>query len=145
MALKSFWKLNTYVWAKALVTLLVVLLCFSQFAFAGQSDIYAFSSEKENQRFVNLTKELRCLVCQNQSLADSDADLAKDLRNKIYLMINEKKSDEEIRQFLVSRYGEFILFSPPLSYSTLVLWGFPVLVFAGAFGGLFLLRRNRAA
>jgi len=111
-------------------------------ALAGSADIYSFSSEQASQRFVNLTKELRCLVCQNQSLADSDATLARDLRQKVYLMIQENKSDAEIREFLVSRYGQFILFSPPLMTSTLLLWGFPGLVLAGIIGGLLYFRRR---
>jgi cytochrome c-type biogenesis protein CcmH len=139
MALKSFWKLNTCAWVKGFALLIVL---FSSLSFAEPSDIYAFSSEKEKQRFWTLTKELRCLVCQNQSLADSDADLAKDLRAKVYLMLNEKKSDEEIREFLVSRYGAFILFSPPLNAATLLLWSFPALLLLLAFGGVFLIRRR---
>ena len=110
-------------------------------AFAGQ-DIYAFSSEQESVRFANLTRELRCLVCQNQSLADSDATLAQDLRAKIYSMISEKKSDAEIREFLVSRYGKFILFSPPVMPSTLLLWAFPAMLLTMIFGVCWFYRRR---
>lgn len=103
--------------------------CFFSQAVAAQAvDLYVFSSEQDNQRFLHLTRELRCLVCQNQSLADSDAALAKDLRDKVYGLMREKKSDAEIRAFLVSRYGEFILFSPPLKKATLLLWGFPAIL-----------------
>ena len=120
---------------------MLAFFCFSQQTFSS-NDIYPFSSEQENQRFLNLTQNLRCLVCQNQSLADSDADLAKDLRNKIYLLIQEKKSDEEIRQFLVSRYGQFILFSPPFLPSTLFLWLFPLILGVAMLGGLFLYNKR---
>lgn len=125
-----------------LVSTVMILLCFYQVSRALPADVYTFSSEQENQRFLHLTKELRCLVCQNQSLADSDAALAKDLRDKIYLMIKENKSDDEIRQFLVGRYGDFILFSPPLKPSTLLLWGFPVILLTVVFGGFLLKRRD---
>lgn len=141
MALKRFWKLNIFVWAKhnaLLFPLCLSLALFAPLAVAGATDIYAFSQEAEKQRFLSLTKSLRCLVCQNQSLADSDADLANDLRKKIYSMIQEKKSDDEIQQFLVSRYGQFILFSPPLQRSTVLLWGFPMILFIMMVGGLVL-------
>ncbi len=129
-----------------LFSILIVLYFFFSFslqaAVAGGADVYSFHSPQENERFLGLTKELRCLVCQNQSLADSDADLAKDLRAKIYLMIEEKKSDEEIRAFLVARYGRFILFSPPLERATLFLWGFPSLLLISVFSVLFWVQRK---
>ena len=109
----------------------LVIFLFSLRVLAAGADIYHFKSEQDNQRFQQLTRELRCLVCQSQSLADSDAALAKDLRHKIYSFIQEGKSDEDIRTFLVSRYGQFILFSPPFKLSTLLLWGFPLLLLAG--------------
>ena len=143
MALKHFWKLNIFAWDKllSLIPAAVLLLFFTGPTLAG-ADIYSFSSDKDKQQFITLTKELRCLVCPNQSLADSDADLAKDLRNKIYRLIQEKKTSEEIREFLVSRYGQFILFSPPLLPSTILLWGFPIILAVGIFGGLYLIRRK---
>lgn len=113
---------------------ILFLSCCTHIAVAA--DIYPFSSPQESERFQALTKEFRCLVCQNQSLADSDATLAKDLRKKIYILMNEQKSDAEIRQFLVSRYGDFILFSPIVKPATWLLWGFPVfmlLLFLGWF------------
>ncbi|HSW71421.1 MAG TPA: cytochrome c-type biogenesis protein [Gammaproteobacteria bacterium] len=124
---------------------IISILClFCSPTIWAANDIYSFSSEKDKQQFINLTKELRCLVCLNQSLADSDADLAKDLRKKIYLMIQEKKSAEEIRQFLVRRYGQFILFSPPLSPATLLLWGFPAFLSLLIFASLYWLVRRKA-
>lgn len=89
-------------------------------------------------RFQLLTQEIRCVVCQNQSIADSNAPLAKDLREKIYRMILEKKSDDEIKNYLVKRYGEFILFKPRLNASTLILWLFPLL---GSFMAILLVGR----
>ena len=79
-------------------------------------------------RMVEITSELRCLVCQNQNIADSDAGLAKDLRNEVFEMMRAGKSDDEIRQFLVDRYGDFVLYDPPFKASTLVLWVGPLVV-----------------
>jgi cytochrome c-type biogenesis protein CcmH len=115
--------------AKAVFCILGLSVVFNSAVLAVPTDLYAFADPQESARFAKLTTELRCLVCQNQSLADSDAPLAQDLRHKIYVMMNQKQSDAAIKQFLVSRYGEFILFSPPLSKRTLLLWSFPILLF----------------
>ena len=91
-------------------------------------DPLPFANEAEEQRFQALARELRCLVCQNQNIADSDAGLAKDLRNEVFEMMRAGKSDEEIKQFLVDRYGDFVLYDPPFKATTLVLWIGPILV-----------------
>lgn len=135
MASRNFWKLNICAWLSALL--------LASPLWAASPDLYAFTSPEQSQRFGALTKELRCLVCQNQSIADSDASLAKDLRHKVYLlMVNEKKSDEEIKQFLVSRYGQFILFSPPFKGGSALLWAFPGLLLLLIFGMLFFKKRG---
>ena len=86
-----------------------------------------------NQRAVHLAEQLRCLVCQNQDLADSDADLAKDLRKQVFDMMQSGKSDDEIKQYLVARYNDFVLYDPPLKPGTWLLWFAPfALVAAGA-------------
>ena len=74
------------------------------------------------QRYQVLLEELRCLVCQNQSLADSHAELAQDLRNEVHRMLQEELTDDEIRAFMVERYGDFVLYKPPIKTSTLLLW-----------------------
>ncbi len=74
-----------------------------------------------------MLRELRCLVCQNQDLADSNAGLAKDLRNEVYQLVKTGKSDNEIIQYLTDRYGDFILFKPPLKVVTALLWFGPAL------------------
>ena len=85
------------------------------------------------QRVMTLARELRCLVCQNQTLADSQADLAVDLRNEIASMVKAGKSDQEIVNFLVDRYGDFVLYRPRLKPATYVLWFAPfVALLAGA-------------
>ena len=87
-----------------------------------------FEDAGQEQRFQTLTEELRCLVCQNQNLADSDAPLAQDLRQEIHDMLVAGRSDEEIRAFLVDRYGDFVLYRPALKGNTLMLWLAPALL-----------------
>jgi len=89
----------------------------------------------------DLIAELRCLVCQNQSLADSDAELAHDLRAEVYEMVQDGKSDEEIIEFLVARYGDFVLYKPPVKPSTWLLWFGPFALMLLA--GVLLLRAVR--
>ena len=96
------------------------------------------------QRVMRLTAELRCLVCQNQSLADSHADLAIDLKNQVRSQMQAGKSDAEIRDYMVARYGDFVLYRPPLKPTTALLLAGPFVLLAG--GGLalgFYLRRRR--
>ena len=83
--------------------------------------------DRNEKVMIELAAELRCVVCQNQSLLESDSDLAKDLKNLILLKLSEGKSKEEIKQFLVERYGEFILFKPLMNKSNLVLWFAPII------------------
>ncbi|OGV31632.1 MAG: cytochrome C biogenesis protein [Legionellales bacterium RIFCSPHIGHO2_12_FULL_35_11] len=104
------------------------------------SDLYTFSNTSQEKQFNHLLKELRCLVCQNQDLADSNASLASDLRDKIYFLIQNGKDDAEIIQYLTTRYGDFILFNPPVKYNTAILWFGPM--FFLLIGVLFFLRIN---
>lgn len=115
----------------------IFLISMMSFAFA--------LDEKENERFLALTKEIRCVVCQNQSISDSNAPLAKDLREKVYVLVEEKKSNEEIKNYLVKRYGEFILLKPRFNKLTLLLWAFPFigLAFAAALLSFFHLRHAK--
>ena len=93
-----------------------------------------FMNPEQEARFNELTLELRCLVCQNQNLADSDAPLAQDLRQEIYNMMQAGQSNEEIKTFLVDRYGDFVLYKPPVKGNTLALWMAPAILLLG--GGL---------
>ncbi len=96
------------------------------------------------KRVVKLTSELRCLVCQNQSLADSNADLAIDLKNQVRSQMQAGKSDTEIRDYMVARYGDFVLYDPPFKSSTLLLWAGPfVLLVVGLLGLAAYLRKRR--
>ncbi len=89
---------------------------------AAGLEAFDFTGDVDEERFKHLIVELRCLVCQNQSLADSDADLAHDLRREIYELMQQGKSDEEIVDFLVQRYGDFVLYNPPVKPETWILW-----------------------
>jgi len=108
-------------------------------------EAFKFDSKAEEQHFKDLIEELRCLVCQNQSLADSDAELAHDLRAEVYDMIQAGKSDEEIVTFLVDRYGDFVLYNPPVKPSTWLIWFGPfVLLLVAAFLLLRAVRRQKS-
>ena len=87
-----------------------------------------FRDQFEEQRFRQLTHELRCVMCQNQSLADSNAEIARDLRNEVLVLMRQGKTDAEIRDFMVARYGEFVLYKPRLEGGTMLLWFGPLLL-----------------
>jgi len=107
---------------------------------------YDFASEEQEVLFNKLSNELRCLVCQNQAIADSNADLAKDLRDEIYGMLQQGKSEEEIIEFMVARYGDFVLYNPPLKPLTWLLWFGPALaMIAGFFFVMRIINRQKKA
>ena len=95
------------------------------------------------QRLIRISEDVRCLVCQNESLAGSRADLANDLRREIRKLIREGKTDAEITEFLVSRYGDFVLYRPPVKPVTWLLWFGPFLLLAGGVVALVLFLRGR--
>ena len=101
-----------------------LLLCLIFIATSALAAIeaYEFDSPEMEANFIKLTKELRCLVCQNQSLADSNAELAKDLRRQTYEMLTQGKTPDQVVQYMVDRYGDFVLYRPRLKTSTLLLW-----------------------
>ena len=107
-------------------------------------EIRQFDNPAKQQAYENLVKELRCLVCQNQSLADSDADLAKDLRTEVYDIIQAGKSEQEAVKFLVDRYGDFVLYKPPLKPATSLLWIGPFVLLSGGLVWLGLLAKKRS-
>ncbi len=88
----------------------------------------SFDTPEHEERYNKLIAELRCLVCQNQNLADSNAELAVDLRRKTYEMVKQDKSEKEIAGYMVERYGEFVLYRPPLNSNTLLLWAGPFII-----------------
>lgn len=95
------------------------------------------------KRLINLAENLRCLVCQNESLAGSRADFANDLRREIREQMKANKSDEEIMDFLVARYGDFVLYDPPLKPTTWLLWFGPFVLFLGGVSALIVYLRRR--
>ena len=105
----------------------------------------SFTSPEHEERYHTLIDELRCLVCQNQTIAESNADLATDLRREVYRMVEDGQSAEEIAGFMVARYGEFVLYRPPLQGGTVLLWAGPFLLAALGLAVLAVhLRRRRA-
>lgn len=120
-----------------IIFFIFLLFSFSSAIYATNQDAYPFSSPTEATRFQALTKEIRCVVCQNQNIADSNAPLATDLREKVYQMVLAQQSDNEIKDYLVKRYGEFILLKPRFNKLTIALWAFPVIGFALIFFFLF--------
>jgi cytochrome c-type biogenesis protein CcmH len=102
-------------------------------------DVIEFRDAEEEARFRALSAELRCLVCQNQSLDDSSAPLAQDLREEVLSLMRSGRSDEQIRAYLVERYGDFVLYRPRFTPATLLLWGAPPLLLLA---GLWIVFRN---
>ena len=94
-------------------------------------DTYEFANDAERDRFRELTKELRCPKCQNQDIADSNAPIATDLRREIYRMLGEGKDNQQILDFMVARYGDFVLYKPALTGKTAVLWFGPLALLVG--------------
>ncbi len=108
-------------------------------------DTYEFKDEVERERFRSLTEELRCPKCQNQNIADSNAPIATDLRREIFRMLDEGRSDKEIVDFLVLRYGDFVMYKPPLDSRTWLLWygPFGLLGLGAIFLVVLVLRRRK--
>lgn len=132
-------------WFAALSLVLLSVAFFSSFspAFAKEASPMA-QDEAAEKRLVAISSELRCLVCQNESLSGSQAELANDLRREIRTQIKDGKSDSEIMDFMVNRYGDFVRYRPPLKGTTLLLWFGPVLLFVGALVSLFIYLRRRS-
>jgi cytochrome c-type biogenesis protein CcmH len=119
-------------------SLLRALLAMVLLAFAGSALAIdpqrAFEDPALQARYENINRELRCLVCQNQTIADSNATLAQDLRREVREMIAAGKTDAEIRTFMIDRYGDFVLYRPRMSATNFLLWAAPVLLLLlGAF------------
>jgi len=100
-------------------------------------EVYEFKNQQQEALYQQLTKELRCLVCQNQNLADSDADLAKDLKDQVAEFVMAGQDAETIKAYMIDRYGDFVNYDPPLNGSTLFLWFSPLAVLL--VGGLILI------
>ncbi len=125
------------------VFLALVLLVCGAASQASTIEAYSFDDPAKEARYKVLIAELRCLVCQNQNLADSNAELAQDMRQLTYEMVQAGKSDQEIVNFMVQRYGDFVLYRPPLRSSTFLLWAGPFLIFGTGVIVLVLFIRRR--
>jgi len=122
------------------ILLTFILISFNLFAI----DIHEFETETQRLDYQQLTEELRCLVCQNQNIADSDAGLAKDLRNEVAKLVKSGQSQGEITDYLTVRYGDFVRYSPPVRIDTILLWVLPFLVLLIAATVLiFTIKRNQ--
>ena len=110
-----------------IITVLMIVMLVS--VANARIEEHQFDSAEQERRYHFLIDELRCLVCQNQNLADSNAELAQDLREQVYLMIKNDDSNETIINFMVSRYGDFVLYRPPLKPTTYMLWIGPFIIF----------------
>ncbi|WP_018608451.1 cytochrome c-type biogenesis protein [Uliginosibacterium gangwonense] len=119
-----------------LIVMLCLMLATNCYAVQTGSDLDA--------RVAHLTEQLRCLVCQNQSIAESQADLAMDLKREVREMLEAGKSDAEVRDFMVERYGDFVLYDPPMKTSTLLLWLGPLVLFLAAIGAFIWRLRQRS-
>ncbi len=124
--------------------LLAVLLCFGVSSVNSADLATPVSSDPELEaRVMNLSKDLRCLVCQNESIAESRAPLAVDLRAQVREQLGSGKSESEVLEFLVARYGDFVLYKPPFKATTALLWLGPLLLLLGGVGWLLIRLRSR--
>lgn len=124
--------------------LLLALLLLLASAAALAMEPIKFRDDGEEARFRALSAELRCVMCQNQSLADSNAQIAHDLRLQVLTLMREGKTDAQIKDYLVARYSDFVLYSPPVRPSTWLLWFGPALILLGGAAVLVVVVRKRA-
>jgi cytochrome c-type biogenesis protein CcmH len=110
---------------------LCMLVLLAAGALHAAIDTFDFATEEQRLRYLEFARELRCPKCQNQNLADSNAPIAEDLRQELHRLLVEGKTDQEIVDFMVTRYGEYVLYEPRLELKTVLLWGAPVLMLCG--------------
>jgi cytochrome c-type biogenesis protein CcmH len=125
--------------------LLTIALSLLAFTATAKEAVPLAEDPVVEQRLIAISEEMRCLVCQNESLAGSRADLAQDLRRELRELIRSGKSDEEIKTFMVSRYGDFVLYRPPVKPTTWLLWVGPFVLMLGAIAGFVIYVRKRSA
>ena len=122
---------------------LILLSTITLFVNAGV-EVREFGDATQERRYHKLIDELRCLVCQNQNLADSNAQLALDLRNKVFEMVTSDKTDKQVTDYMVERYGEYVLYNPPLDLVTSILWIGPFVALPAAILLLLIYILNRS-
>lgn len=119
-------------------TIMIACLLSVSLCLHAAIETYQFDSPEQEARFRQLGYELRCPKCQNQAIGDSDAEISGDLRAEVYRMLKDGATDEEIKEFMVARYGRYVLYNPPLDKHTLILWFGPavLLILGGILVGL---------
>ncbi len=127
---------------KSFLTIIFLLTGFSNTIAAVE--VIEFSNPENEKRYKALVAELRCLVCQNQNIAASNADLAKDLRQQVYQRIRNGETDQQIIGFMVQRYGDFVLYKPPLKAKTMLLWLGPFVLLVIGLSVMFFFIRSRS-
>ena len=130
-------------WFKYLFVVSVSLFSFLPLSSYAADELLVFESEEQRLRYVDLTFQLRCPKCQNQNVADSNAPISEDIREKTYQLIKEGYSDQEIIDFMIERYTEFVIYKPQMSLVTVWLWVLPGLVLLGGLAALIYLTRSR--
>lgn len=126
--------------------LIMLLSCFALSAPAWAAiDVYEFDNEQQEQQFKELSNTLRCPKCQNNTIADSNAELAQDLRQKVYEMTKQGKDSDEIVDYMIARYGNFVTYKPPFTLATSVLWIGPLLVVLFGFALIVMKGRKKKA
>jgi cytochrome c-type biogenesis protein CcmH len=124
--------------------LLLAFLTFASVTHAQAIEPMPFANHAQEVRFQQLTAQLRCPMCQNETLADSNAPIARDLRNQIFQLMQHGQSDEQIKQYLVARYSDYVLYDPPLKLGTMLLWFGPLLILLGGAGVVLMAIRKRS-
>lgn len=128
---------------KALILIFILCLCIMPSVVFSKEAVPVAEDPEVEKRMLALTMDLRCLVCQNESIADSRADFSNDIRREIRQQIKANKNDQEIIQFLVDRYGDFVLYNPPVKPTTVFLWFGPLALFIIGLGSLVVYLRRR--
>ena len=124
--------------------LIAVIYCFALPTFAQSAvDLYEFDTAAQEQRYFELSEVLRCPKCQNQNLAGSNSQIAEDLRRELHRLLLDGMTDQEIKDHMVERYGDFVLYKPPIKASTVILWALPVALLVIGFIGISSVVRTR--
>ena len=127
-------------------TIMIACLLSVSLCLHAAIETYQFDSPEQEARFRQLGYELRCPKCQNQAIGDSNAEISGDLRAEVYRMLKDGATDEEIKEFMVARYGRYVLYNPPLDKHTLILWFGPavLLILGGILVGLRIRQSKKA-
>lgn len=122
--------------------LISLLFFISTFSWASM-EIHQFDNAKQEADYRSLIQELRCPQCQNNNIADSNATIATDMRNKTLELLKQGKSKEDVVNYMVERYGNFVTYDPPITPATILLWAMPLLLILGGFGLMLFRRKNK--